>query len=56
VELRPDETLDEFLDGRLRLIQSGRGYRFSIDAILLAQFVTVKPRDVVVDATTPSSS
>jgi tRNA1Val (adenine37-N6)-methyltransferase len=49
VKLRPDETLDEFLDGRLRLIQSARGYRFSIDAILLAQFVTVKPRDVVVD-------
>jgi len=49
VKLRPDETLDEFLDGRLRLIQSERGYRFSIDAILLAQFVTVKPRDVVVD-------
>ncbi len=49
VKLRPDETLDEFLDGRLRLIQSAKGYRFSIDAVLLAQFVTVKPRDVVVD-------
>jgi tRNA1Val (adenine37-N6)-methyltransferase len=49
VKLRPDETLDEFLDGRLRLIQSARGYRFSIDAILLAQFATIKPRDVVVD-------
>jgi tRNA1Val (adenine37-N6)-methyltransferase len=49
VKLRPDETLDEFLDGRLRLIQSARGYRFSIDAILLARFVTIKPRDVVVD-------
>ena len=49
VKLRPDETLDGFLDGRLRLIQSARGYRFSIDAVLLAQFVTIKPRDVVVD-------
>ncbi|MBP1740847.1 MAG: hypothetical protein H6Q48_3140, partial [Deltaproteobacteria bacterium] len=49
VNLRPDETLDEFLAGRLRLIQSERGYRFSIDAVLLAQFLTVKPRDVVVD-------
>jgi len=49
VNLRPGETLDEFLDGRLRLIQSARGYRFSIDAVLLAQFVTVKPGDVVVD-------
>jgi len=49
VNLRPGETLDEFMDGRLRLIQSARGYRFSIDAVLLAQFVTVKPGDVVVD-------
>ena len=49
VELRPDETLDEFLDGRLRLIQSGKGYRFSIDAVLLSQFATIKPGDVVVD-------
>jgi tRNA1Val (adenine37-N6)-methyltransferase len=49
VKLRPDETLDEFLNGRLRLIQSARGYRFSIDAILLAQFVTIKPDDVIVD-------
>ena len=49
MKLRPDEILDEFLDGRLRLIQSARGYRFSIDAVLLSQFVTIKPRDVVVD-------
>jgi tRNA1Val (adenine37-N6)-methyltransferase len=48
-ELRPDETLDEFMDGRIRLIQSRKGYRFSVDAILLAQFVTVKPTDVIVD-------
>jgi len=47
--LRPGETLDEFLDGRLRLIQSARGYRFSIDAVLLARFVTVKPGDRIVD-------
>lgn len=49
VPLRPGETLDEFLGGRLRLIQSARGYRFSVDAVLLARFVTVKPGDVVVD-------
>jgi len=49
VKLRPEETLDEFLGGRLLLIQSSKGYRFSIDAVLLAQFVTIKPRDVVVD-------
>jgi len=49
VHLRPGETLDEFMGGRLRLIQSSRGYRFSIDAVLLARFVTVNPGDVVVD-------
>jgi tRNA1(Val) A37 N6-methylase TrmN6 len=37
------------MEGRLKLIQSKDGYRFSIDAILLSQFVTVKPGDVVVD-------
>jgi tRNA1Val (adenine37-N6)-methyltransferase len=49
VELRPDESVDEFMDGRLRLIQSKAGYRFSIDAVLLSEFVTTKPGDVVVD-------
>jgi len=47
--LKPDESLDEFMGGRLRLIQSQKGYRFSIDAVLLSQFVTVKPGDTVVD-------
>ena len=47
--LKTDESLDEFMGGRLRLIQSKKGYRFSIDAVLLSQFVTVKPGDTVVD-------
>jgi len=37
------------MGGRLRLIQSKRGYRFSIDAILLSEFVTIKEGDTVVD-------
>jgi tRNA1Val (adenine37-N6)-methyltransferase len=49
VELRSEESIDYFMDGRLRLIQSKRGYRFSIDAVLLAEFVTIRPADVVVD-------
>jgi len=49
LELRPDECVDDFLDGRLKLIQFRTGYRFSIDAVLLAQFVSVKRNDVVVD-------
>jgi len=47
--LRPDECMDRFLEGRLRLIQSKDGYRFSIDAILISDFVTIRPGDVVVD-------
>jgi tRNA1Val (adenine37-N6)-methyltransferase len=49
VALLPDESMDEFMDGRLKLIQSKIGYRFSIDAILLSQFVTIKRGDRVVD-------
>ena len=48
-DLRPAERLDKFLDGRLCVIQSVRGYRFSIDAVLLARFVAIKSMDVVVD-------
>ena len=49
VTLHPGESIDLFLEGRLKLIQSHRGYRFSIDAVLLSQFVTAKPGDVLVD-------
>ena len=49
IKLRPDECVDHFLDGRLRVIQSKDGYRFSIDAILLSEFVTIRPGDVVID-------
>jgi tRNA1Val (adenine37-N6)-methyltransferase len=43
------ETLDVLFDGKLSLFQSGTGYRFSLDALLLANFVTVKRRDRVID-------
>jgi len=49
IELLPDESIDDFEGGKLRLIQSRTGYRFSIDAILLSEFVTIKRDDVVVD-------
>jgi tRNA1Val (adenine37-N6)-methyltransferase len=49
IKLRPDESIDWFMKGRLQLIQSKRGYRFSIDAIFLAQFVSVKKGDRVID-------
>jgi tRNA1Val (adenine37-N6)-methyltransferase len=37
------------MEGRLALIQSKTGYRFSVDALLLAQFATVRKADVIVD-------
>jgi len=43
------ECVDAFLDGRLRLIQSKNGYRFSIDAVFLSTFVSIRPGDRVVD-------
>jgi len=43
------ETVDTFLNGKLRIIQSQRGYRFSVDALLLAEFVLIKDEDFVID-------
>jgi len=43
------ETVDAFLNERLRIIQSQNGYRFSVDALLLADFVTLGGEDIVVD-------
>ena len=49
IDLSPDESIDEFMDGRLRLIQYRTGYRFSIDAVLLSEFVSIKKGDRIVD-------
>jgi tRNA1Val (adenine37-N6)-methyltransferase len=49
IDLLPDESIDDFMGGRLRLIQSKKGYRSSIDAILLSDFVTVKKDDIITD-------
>ena len=46
---RQGETLDAICQGRLRVIQPARGYRFSIDAVLLAGLTPVRPQDRVVD-------
>jgi tRNA1Val (adenine37-N6)-methyltransferase len=35
---RDTETLDDLLHGQLKLIQPRRGYRYSVDALLLAHF------------------
>jgi tRNA1Val (adenine37-N6)-methyltransferase len=49
IPVAPDETIDDFLDGGFRLIQSRTGYRFSIDALLLSSFVTVRKGDRIID-------
>jgi tRNA1Val (adenine37-N6)-methyltransferase len=44
-----DETLDTFLDGSLQLLQKKKGYRFSLDAVLLHRFVKIKRNEKVID-------
>ena len=44
-----EETLDALFHGKLKLVQSRHGYRYSLDALLLAHFVTLKPRERVID-------
>lgn len=46
---RDPETIDEILSGGLRIIQPRRGYRFSIDALLLAHFAAARPDDEAAD-------
>src|ERR1044071_2224500 len=43
------ETMDALFNGRLTLYQSRPGYRFSLDALLLADFATIRSGDRVVD-------
>jgi len=44
-----DETLDTLFDGQLRILQTRKGYRFSLDAILLAHFATVREAEKIAD-------
>ncbi len=48
------ETIDEISGSRLRIFQKEKGYRFSIDALLLAHFVHLKKGDRIVDLGTGS--
>ncbi len=42
-------TIDTIFDGRLTLSQPRTGYRFSLDALLLADFVRVNPEQYIID-------
>ncbi len=48
-EPRRDETLDGLFGGRVSVLQRKGGYRFSLDAVLLAQFVNLHRGDRVFD-------
>ena len=49
-----EETVDAILGGRLRIIQKKSGYRFSLDALLLAYFAVVREGDALLDLGTGS--
>ncbi len=44
-----DETLDRFFDGKLEILQRKKGYRFSVDAILLSQFIKIRRNEKAID-------
>ncbi len=44
-----DETLDFICDGALRFVQKKKGYRFSIDSILLANFIRLRENERMLD-------
>lgn len=47
--LSSDETLDSFFNGNLQVIQKKRGYRFSVDAVLLSQFIKIRKNERAID-------
>jgi tRNA1Val (adenine37-N6)-methyltransferase len=42
-------TLEQLKIGNLQFLQPEQGYRFSVDAILLADFLTIKPDERLID-------
>lgn len=49
-----DETLDAFFHGRILVLQKKRGYRFSVDAPLLADFIQTHKTDECLELGTGS--
>lgn len=46
---KDNETLDAFYHGKIRIIQKSLGYRFSIEAPLLADFIKTYPEDELIE-------
>lgn len=51
---RDGETLDTFYHGRVSVLQRKKGYRFSVDAPLLADFIRTSAEDEALDLGTGS--
>ncbi|HEX3030841.1 MAG TPA: methyltransferase, partial [Bacillota bacterium] len=49
VELKPGERIDDLIRQDLKIIQDPASFCFSMDAVLLAQFVSLKKGDRVAD-------
>lgn len=45
----PDVTVDSLFDGRLVCLQPKRGYRYSVDSLLLAHFAPIDKDDRILD-------
>ncbi|MFH0786603.1 MAG: methyltransferase [Pseudomonadota bacterium] len=54
VFINTDETLDSWGKGVVRIIQKKNGYRFSIDSLILFDFVRLKDRSRILDLGTGS--
>jgi tRNA1Val (adenine37-N6)-methyltransferase len=54
ISLREGEKLDELFNGRLKIIQKKGGYRFSVDALFLAQFTSQLSAHSIIDLGTGS--
>jgi tRNA1Val (adenine37-N6)-methyltransferase len=44
-----DDTLETFGESKLHILQKKRGYRFSVDAILLSEFVRIRKDEKAID-------
>lgn len=51
---RDGETLDTFFHGRIRVLQKKKGFRFSVDAPLLADFIRTRADDEALELGTGS--
>jgi tRNA1Val (adenine37-N6)-methyltransferase len=48
-QVNDDETLDAIFDGKIQVIQKRNGYRFSMDAVILARFAEAQSGESVVE-------